>query len=152
MRGRKVAENVLIWGVPVLSGLYFISGVLSGILPLWHFDSLAVTIRSVFSQLCHQLPERTFYLWGNPLAFCSRCTGFYGGIFVTSLILASRGRGKPIGIYLAIGLAAPALIDVIGGVSAILPWPNLWRCVTGLVGAAGVVWFGYPRYIAAIRR
>lgn len=39
-----------------------------------------------FSSICHQIPERSFLMWGYPLAVCARCTGIYAG-FLFSVLL-----------------------------------------------------------------
>lgn len=41
---------------------------------------------SLFSDLCHQIAERSFWLNGQPMAVCSRCLGIYSG-FLTGLLL-----------------------------------------------------------------
>ena len=38
-------------------------------------------IYSFFSFLCHQMPDRSFWLGGHQLAVCSRCFGVYFGLF-----------------------------------------------------------------------
>lgn len=42
-----------------------------------------------FASLCHQLPERSIQLWGNPLAVCARCSGLYFGFWLGLLIVPS---------------------------------------------------------------
>jgi len=49
-------------------------------------DRLAVTIYRAFTVLCHQLPERSYFIAGHPLAVCSRCTGLYAGFVLTMLL------------------------------------------------------------------
>ncbi|MBK6750655.1 MAG: DUF2085 domain-containing protein [Acidobacteria bacterium] len=44
--------------------------------PLYHF----------FSYICHQLPERTFHVAGEPFGVCSRCFGVYFGLFAGFVI------------------------------------------------------------------
>jgi hypothetical protein len=44
--------------------------------PLYLF---AVAVYAVGSVVCHQLPERSFHLWGRQLPVCARCTGIYAG-------------------------------------------------------------------------
>jgi len=45
----------------------------------------AAPIYKGFSYLCHQIPERSFHLAGEQFAVCSRCTGLYAGIALTTL-------------------------------------------------------------------
>lgn len=35
-----------------------------------------------FLTLCHQMPERSFWINGQPMAVCSRCIGIYSSFFV----------------------------------------------------------------------
>jgi len=37
-------------------------------------------IYSLFSFLCHQIPDRSFHVEGEPFAVCSRCFGVYFGL------------------------------------------------------------------------
>src|SRR5262245_27275316 len=43
----------------------------------------ALSVYHTFGFLCHQLPERSFFLEGHKLAVCSRCTGLYFGATLT---------------------------------------------------------------------
>lgn len=38
-----------------------------------------------FSKICHQIPERSFFIFGKQLAVCSRCTGLYFGFLLGSI-------------------------------------------------------------------
>jgi len=60
--------------------------------------------------LCHQMPERSFYLNGRQLPLCARCTGTYMGMFIglASLGLILR-RGK------ASRLPPVSFLAVLGG-------------------------------------
>ncbi|MBP6003471.1 MAG: DUF2085 domain-containing protein [Pyrinomonadaceae bacterium] len=59
---------LLIVGVPILKA----QGLTTLSFPLYHF----------FSFICHQLPERSFHIGGEPFGVCSRCFGVYFGLFV----------------------------------------------------------------------
>jgi uncharacterized membrane protein len=39
-----------------------------------------------FAQVCHQIPERSFFLRGHPIAVCHRCAGIYFGLLLGSLL------------------------------------------------------------------
>ena len=41
--------------------------------------ALAATIYRGFGRVCHQLPDRSYFIAGHPLAVCARCTGIYFG-------------------------------------------------------------------------
>ncbi|SMO90957.1 DUF2085 domain-containing protein [Fodinibius sediminis] len=40
-----------------------------------------------FMPLCHQIPERSFWIAGQPMAVCSRCLGIYTGFALGWLLL-----------------------------------------------------------------
>ncbi|MGI9035005.1 MAG: DUF2085 domain-containing protein [Pyrinomonadaceae bacterium] len=50
------------------------------------FSNYANPIYKFFSYLCHQIPERSFYFDGFPLAVCARCFGFYAGFLIGIVI------------------------------------------------------------------
>jgi len=41
--------------------------------------SLSAFIYAFFSPICHQIPSRSFFFLGSPLAVCGRCLGIYFG-------------------------------------------------------------------------
>jgi uncharacterized membrane protein len=43
-------------------------------------SSLSAFAYSVFTPICHQIPSRSFHLFGQPLAVCARCLGIYFGV------------------------------------------------------------------------
>lgn len=48
--------------------------------------ALAQVVYRAFAVLCHQLPERSYFIDGHKLAVCSRCTGLYAGFAFTLLL------------------------------------------------------------------
>src|SRR5580765_81131 len=52
---------------------------------------LAVAAYSVGHLICHQLPARSFHLWGAAMPVCARCTGIYAGAAAVALaVLVAR--------------------------------------------------------------
>ena len=49
-------------------------------------QKLALGLYGAFGTLCHQLPERSYFIDGHKLAVCSRCTGVYAGFALTLLL------------------------------------------------------------------
>jgi hypothetical protein len=47
----------------------------------------AVAAYSVGHLICHQLPARSFHLWGAALPVCARCTGIYLGASLAAVAL-----------------------------------------------------------------
>lgn len=68
--------------------------------------AFAFTVYGLGSFVCHQRPERSFFLWGAKMPVCARCAGIYLGGAVAAigsafLVLGSRfGSGfKVLGAY-----------------------------------------------------
>ena len=87
--------------------------------------------------VCHQLPDRSFFIDGRALPVCARCTGIYTGVFVTAvfLLIARRARGNKVfsvgcGILIA-GLITPMILDGVSSYSNLRETTNAIRLVTG---------------------
>lgn len=52
-------------------------------------------IYQAFHALCHQLPERSFHLEGQPLAVCHRCSGIYLGFWLGLVLWPKSQRWRP---------------------------------------------------------
>ena len=94
-------------------------------------------IYTVFSPVCHQIPERCFQLQGHPLAVCGRCLGIYVG-FAAGLLIYPLIRGfatvkLPSG-RLFLLLTLPMALDAVAGIL------GLWASPIGVRFATGVVW------------
>jgi uncharacterized membrane protein len=105
--------------------------------PFW-----GLTIYRSFSYVCHQIPERSFFLAGHQFAVCSRCTGLYAGFAVATvfypLVQSLRRTEAPPRKWLFIA-AAPLAIDF--SLTFLGIWENTHssRFVTGaLLGAVSV--------------
>ena len=57
-------------------------------------NQLAQGIYGAFATLCHQLPDRSYFIDGHKFAVCTRCTGLYAGFAFTLLLFPLIGSLK----------------------------------------------------------
>jgi uncharacterized membrane protein len=105
--------------------------------PFW-----GLTIYQAFSYVCHQIPERSFFVAGHKFAVCSRCTGLYAGFAAATLVYpvvkSLRQTEAPARKWLFVA-AAPLAIDFSAGYLGIWDNTHSSRFVTGaLLGAVSV--------------
>ena len=110
-------------------------------------EATAFTIYRAFSYLCHQLPERSFYLAGHQFAVCARCTGLYAGFAAASLgyplVRSLKRTDTPARRWLLLA-AAPMAIDV--GLDMLGVWKNthLSRLMTGILLGSVAAFYVIP--------
>ena len=125
--------NALILGAPLALAN---GNVLSGLI-----------IYQAFSYLCHQIPERSLFIAGHPLAVCSRCSGIYAG-FATALLLypllrSLRQTESPHRKWLLIA-ALPLAVDFSLGFFGIWQNVHLSRFATGALLGGVAVFYVMP--------
>jgi len=90
----------------------------------------------VYSPVCHQIMDRSFSCFGQPLAVCARCTGIYlGFLFGLALYPFLRGWRRlslPSGrvFYL---LSAPIVLDTAANFFRLWDTANAVRLATGII-------------------
>ena len=107
--------------------------------------------------ICHQIPERTFFLNGRPLPLCARCTGTYLGAVVGfwGLVVAGRRRVAELPRLRTIAvLGSFVAIMAVDGVNSYLSFfpsaPHLYapnnflRVSTGLLNGLALSLIVYP--------
>jgi len=57
-------------------------------------SALIVGVYSVGSLVCHQLPERSYSIWGAQMPVCARCAGIYVGAAVAAVFAATFRRAE----------------------------------------------------------
>ncbi len=80
VRFRRQAWRV--WAIGL--GIVFIWVFATVIAPLAKANgliSLSSSLYGFFSYACHQIPHRSFHIFGEQFAVCSRCFGVYFGLF-----------------------------------------------------------------------
>jgi uncharacterized membrane protein len=136
------------WLVVVVGAIGLLSLIISAPLglsaghPVW-----ALTIYRSFSYVCHQIPERSFFIAGHQFAVCSRCTGLYAGFaaatVVYPLIRSLRRTEAPARKWLFIA-AAPLAIDFALGFLGIWENTHSSRFITGVLLGAVSVFYVMP--------
>jgi hypothetical protein len=60
-------------------------------------SGLMVAVYGIGSLVCHQLPQRSYYLWTAQMPVCARCAGIYAGAVIGAIaaILRPARRGWP---------------------------------------------------------
>lgn len=105
--------------------------------PFW-----GLTIYKSFSYFCHQIPERSFFIFGQQFAVCARCTGLYAGFTVATvlypIVRSLKQTEAPPRKWLFIA-AAPLAVDFALGYFGIWENTHSSRFATGaLLGAVSV--------------
>ena len=114
----------------------------------------ARSIYGGFALLCHQLPERSYFIAGHKFAVCARCTGLYAGFAFTFLLypllrpLRAIDWPPPVWLVLA---AVPMAIDF--GLTFFGIWENthLTRFVTGMILGVACATFILPALVDVVR-
>jgi uncharacterized membrane protein len=114
-------------------------------------DLLGALIHAVGSVICHQLPERSFFLDGQQFPVCARCTGLYAsglaGLATWIVVKAVRGWPRvavpPRVALVAVALAAaPTALSVMTATIGLWDGSNLTRALLavplGLIAGAVV--------------
>lgn len=100
-------------------------------------DAGASFLYALFAPVCHQIPGRSFFFRGFPLAVCARCLGIYVGS-LAGLVLYPFIRGfsriaLPAGRLFLLA-SSPIGLDFAGGLL------GLWNSPNGLRFATGLLW------------
>ena len=110
--------------------------------PFW-----ALTIYKSFSYVCHQIPERSFFIGGHQFAVCARCTGIYAGFALATvlypLVRSLRQTEAPPRKWLFLA-AAPLAIDFAVGYLGIWANTHSSRFATGALLGAVAVFYVMP--------
>lgn len=100
-----------------ISLVFFLLTALTLVAPIGSWSNvpgLSDSIYTFYGFLCHQIPERSFWILGDPLAVCARCFGIYSGLFLGAIGLGLIGKTRydnpisPLWVFVAL---APIGID-----------------------------------------
>jgi len=83
--------GVLRWTWWALAPLALVSAVIAVPYLFAHgFLTVGLALERGFALVCHQRPERSFWMFGSAVAICSRCLGIYLGAAIGLLLRTSR--------------------------------------------------------------
>ena len=139
---------LLFWAISALVVTFFV--LLIVIAPLAAASGhggIAGGIYRAFATICHQRPERSFFIDGHKLAVCSRCTGIYAGFLFTLLVYplvrSLRRTSTPDRKWLFLA-ALPLAIDFSLTFFGIWENTHTSRLLTGLLLGGAAVFYVMP--------
>jgi uncharacterized membrane protein len=110
------------------------------------YETLASWLFTTFGLMCHQMPERSFTLFGEQMALCHRMSSIYAASFVGGITYALvRNRLPPLSFRALFLFSVPMALD--GFTQLFGLRESVWelRMITGSLFAIGVMWFALPR-------
>ena len=127
----------LIYGLTFAGILIWLGAIVSAPYLRFRGAGLAPYVYACFSPICHQIPARSFYLFGFPLAVCARCLGIYSG-FAAGMVLYPSKRGfssvRPPNTRLFFACSVPIVLDTAAN------YVHLWSTSNALRFAFGFLW------------
>jgi uncharacterized membrane protein len=118
-------------GLPILAPILLAAG----------FTGAANTIYQTYNMVCHQLPTRAFFLFGEQVAMCQRCTSIYITLFIGGVVF-NFARYKALSFQWYVLFALPMALDggsaFVSELAQVLPLWIFWLLWSLIVGVA---WF-----------
>lgn len=99
--------------------------------------------------ICHQRPERSFFINGRQMPVCARCTGLYAGAAVAAplALLAASSIASARARRALLSSALPTAITWMLEFAGVMPFSNLARFVAALPLGFTAAWL----VLAALR-
>jgi uncharacterized membrane protein len=98
-----------------------------------------------YKATCHQLPQRSFFIFQHQVAWCERDVAIWGTIFAAGLVFSLvRRHVDPLPIRWYVVLSIPMAID---GTTQLFGWrESTWelRLITGFLFGLGTAWLFLP--------
>jgi uncharacterized membrane protein len=91
----------------------------------------------MMKRICHQKPERSFFLRGKQIPLCSRCLGIYSSYILSLILLYFFGRyiyiSSSVMIFLLFVGFVPIFVDGITQLKGLRQSNNYLRLFTGVL-------------------
>jgi uncharacterized membrane protein len=118
-------------------------------------EATAFVLYQGLKTVCHQMPERAFWVAGHPLAVCARCFGIYAG-FAAAVLLYPLARrlqrtGTPRREWLILALL-PTAFDFTLGITGLWANTHSTRFLTGAWLGAWVAFYVVPGAVEVARQ
>jgi uncharacterized membrane protein len=115
-------------------------------------DAAADAIFAVYGFTCHQMPSRSFTLFGEQMGLCARMSAIHLAFFGFGLaFIPLRRRLRSLPTWLAVAYSAPMAAD---GFTQLFGWRESsadLRVLTGTFFALAVVWYVFPHFELVMR-
>ncbi|AIJ05430.1 hypothetical protein JH146_0581 [Methanocaldococcus bathoardescens] len=117
----------------------------------WNFVSFI--LYTIYSTICHQMPQRSYFIFEHKMAVCARCfgiyTGFLIGMFIYPFLKKLNDFKTPNKWYLIIALT-PLVVDGTTQLIGLRESFNELRFVTGFIAGFVGVFYILPTFLEAI--
>ncbi|XRP96921.1 DUF2085 domain-containing protein [Methanocaldococcus sp. 16A] len=114
------------------------------------FKIISIFLYSVYSPICHQLPQRSYFIFGYKMAVCARCFGIYTGVLIGMLIYPFIKKLNDFKLphkkYLIISLI-PMAIDGTTQLIGLRESFNELRFITGFIAGFVSVFYILPVFL-----
>ena len=102
-------------------------------------------IYSAYRFACHQLPSRSYFIFGQQMAYCHRDTAIYTALFLSIVIFGLvRHRIKPLPLPAYALFVAPMALDGLTQLVGLRVSSWQLRTVTGALFGIGSGWLALP--------
>ena len=98
----------------------------------------------VFTNFCHQIPERSFTVFGYPTAVCARCLGLYAGMLAGALLYPLLGRKSMPAGWVLLAAMAPLAVDGFASFVGLWDSGNTVRSATGFAFGLAIPYYVIP--------
>ncbi len=121
--------------------------VLAPVLASLGYEGIALAIFQVYSLTCHQMPSRSYFIFGHQMAYCERNTAIYLAMAAAGLAYVRlRRQGlPPLPLRWYLLLILPMAVD---GFTQLFGWREstwLLRGLTGSLFGLATIWLTFPR-------
>lgn len=151
-RGILAIARHWLLAVNLIGGLYAGLALLGPWLLSRGYTAPARALYLFYGLSCHQLPSRSFYVFGEKMCYCERCAAIYSGIFLLGLAYSLvHGRVGPLRWRWVFALWLPMALDGFTQLFGLRESTAELRVVTGVLFALSCVWVGFPYLEQAFR-